>query len=407
MTVQLPKAFGFLFKPSRYKVAYGGRGSAKSHSFAITLLLLGMTKPLFILCAREFQNSIKDSVHKLLSDKIGELKLDGFYSIQKNYIIGQNGTTFLFEGLKMNTQSIKSYEGIDICWVEEANYVSEDSLNILIPTIRKENSEIWFSFNPDLVDDPVFKRFVANQRPDALVRKVSWRDNPWFSKAMKAELDWDRSSDPDKYSFIWEGELRKSSSKAIFSGKYSIRPVPEATKDTIFYIGADWGYAADPAAVIRCWIDHPELPQLQQTLYIDKESYGVKVEIDNFPQMMDAVLPKKEWPVTCDSQKPEMVSHLNRRGYNCYSAQKGAGSVERGIKFLRNFKEIVIDPKCTHTCDEFRLYSYKIDPKTNDILPVIVDAHNHLIDSLRYATEKLQKATNLTETGASVLASLF
>jgi phage terminase large subunit len=170
-----------------------------------------MQQPLRILCARELQNSIGDSVHKLLSDLISQYNLT-FYEVQKAVIRGANGTEFIFKGLKYNANEIKSTEGIDIAWVEEAEKVSDASWEMLVPTIRRDNSEIWISFNTKNITDPTYQRFVVNQSPDMLVRRVSWRDNPFFPAVLDAERKRLEVDDPTAYAHIWEGEpdLRRS-----------------------------------------------------------------------------------------------------------------------------------------------------------------------------------------------------
>jgi phage terminase large subunit len=216
--VEFPQKLKFLFKAgARYRVAYGGRGGAKSWGFARALLILGASKPLRILCAREIQKSIKDSVHQLLTDQIAALGLDSFYTIQNNQITGKNGTQFGFEGLKHNITNIKSWEGADICWVEEAHTVSKSSWDVLIPTIRKENSEIWITFNPELEEDETYQRFVINKPPNAEVVKVNWNDNPWFPDVLLKELEYMREKDPTGFKTVWEGECRQAIEGAIFA----------------------------------------------------------------------------------------------------------------------------------------------------------------------------------------------
>jgi phage terminase large subunit len=206
-----------LFEKSRYKVAYGGRGGAKSWGIARALLIKGAKDPMRILCAREFQTSIKDSVHKLLCDQIEALGLLGFYEITQNSIRGKNGTEFAFAGLKNNIANIKSYEGVDIAWVEEAQTTSRLSWNILIPTIRKQDSEIWISFNPELETDETYQRFVLKPPADCIQIKINWSDNPWFPDTLMLEKDALKDRDLEAYNQVWEGLCRQSVDGAIFA----------------------------------------------------------------------------------------------------------------------------------------------------------------------------------------------
>lgn len=231
---ELPHKLGFLLEMHRYKVAYGGRGAAKSRSFAAALLNLGAAQRLRILCAREIQRSIKDSVHKLLSDTIEALGLGGFYQVLETEIRGRNGTEIIFSGLAGHTvESIKSFEGIDIVWVEEAQSVSKRSWDVLIPTIRAENSEIWVSFNPDMDTDDTYRRFVVNPPPGAAVVKMNWQDNPWFPAVLNAEREHALRFAPDDYANIWEGACKTSVAGAIYSRELAamyedrrVRPLP-------------------------------------------------------------------------------------------------------------------------------------------------------------------------------------
>lgn len=215
--IQIPKAFSGLFEPKRFKVFYGGRGGAKSHNMARVLLVQAMQKPLRILCARELQNSIGDSVHRLLADLVAQYKLDHFYEVQKAAILGKNGSEFIFKGLKYNSTEIKSTEGIDICWIEEAEKVSDASWEMLIPTIRKPNSEIWVSFNTKNTTDPTYQRFVAKQDDDMLVKKVSWQDNPFFPEVLNKERLRLKTNDHEAYLHVWEGEPDTRRSGAIYA----------------------------------------------------------------------------------------------------------------------------------------------------------------------------------------------
>jgi phage terminase large subunit len=207
----------FLFEPHRYKVLYGGRGGKKSWDMARALLILGTKSPERILCTREFQNSISDSVHKLLSDQITELGLNSFYQVLQTSIKGPNNTEFLFAGLRHNISNLKSYEGVTKVWVEEAQNTSKNSWKTLIPTIRREGSEIWASFNPELEEDETYQRFVINPPPNAKVLKVGWQDNPWFPDVLRQEMDYLKEKDYDSYLNVWEGYCRQTLDGAVFA----------------------------------------------------------------------------------------------------------------------------------------------------------------------------------------------
>ena len=218
MRVNLPAWSEFLTRPSRYKVAYGGRGSGKSWAFAMMLLLEGAKEPHRILCAREVQKSLKDSVHQLLTDQIVLMGLQDFYEITESEIRGKNGTLFVFAGLKSNSvATIKSFEGVTRCWVEEAQSVSKRSWDILIPTIRAPNSEIWITFNPELEQDETFQRFVVNPPGNCSTVKVNWDQNPWFPETLRLEKDSLRERDPIAYQTVWEGVCRQTIDGAIFA----------------------------------------------------------------------------------------------------------------------------------------------------------------------------------------------
>ena len=215
--IEIPSAFEPLFYPKRYKAYYGGRGAAKSHNFARVLLIKGMQNPLRIVCAREIQKSIKDSVHQLLSDIIKLHGLDNFYDVLDTEIRGKNGTKFIFRGLKHNTTDLKSLEGADVLWIEEAENVSDKSYEIVIPTIRKEGSEIWVSFNVKNINDPTYQRFVAQQHDDVFAKKVSWRDNPFFPKVLDNERKKLEAEDPEAYQHVWEGMPDTRRSGAVYA----------------------------------------------------------------------------------------------------------------------------------------------------------------------------------------------
>lgn len=378
--LEFPVAFQGLFRPARYKVFYGGRGSGKSWNVARALILEASAKPIRVLCAREFQTSIRDSVHKLLADRIDEMGLTSFFKVTDKSITSTAGAEFLFKGLRLNIQEVKSTEGIDRCWVEEAQTVSAESWQTLAPTIRKPGSEVWITFNPGQDTDPTFQRYVLNADPDWIVQKVGWEDNPWFPDVLDIERRRDLAVDPDAYDWIWNGHCRKISEAVIFRNRVSVEPF-ETPSDARFHFGADWGFANDPTALVRCWIK-------DDVLYIDHEAFGFGVEIDHLKSdVFDAVPGSQDWPIRADSARPETISYVRRQGFNISPAEKWPGSVEDGVEHLRGFKRIVVHERCKHIAQEFRLYSYKVDRVTGDVLPIIVDKHNHGIDALRYALD--------------------
>ncbi|MDU7837671.1 MAG: PBSX family phage terminase large subunit [Pantoea sp.] len=371
-----------LFKPIRYKVFHGGRGGAKSWGIARALVIMAASKKLRVLCTREVQNSIKDSVHKLLKDQIEMLGLNPWFRITNETITSACGSEFLFKGLRFVPLGIKSTEGVDICWVEEAQSVSADSWDILVPTIRKEGSEIWVSFNPGEEKDPTYQRFVVNPPDDSITVEVNYYDNPYLPETLRKEMEYCKRVDYEAYEHVWLGKPKSISEAVIFKQRYRVEAFPDdlwQKADRLFF-GADFGFANDPSTLIRMFM-------LGTKLYIEYEAYGVGVELDEMAQFYDSVPEARRWPIKADSARPETISHIARQGFSIDAAAKWKGSVEDGITYLKGFEEIIIHERCKHTADEFRLYSYKVDKKTNEILPVIVDAHNHCIDAIRYGLD--------------------
>lgn len=217
MNVAIPEKLSFLFEPSRFKAAYGGRGGVKSWNFARALLVLGRARRLRIACARETMKSIEDSVHKLLKDQIEAMGMAGFYRIGKKLILGRNGTEFTFHGLRdKSVHNIKSLESADVLWVEEAQNVSKNSWQTVIPTIRKAGSEIWVSFNPVLESDETYQRFVVNPPPGCVTVKTTWRDNPFLSEELRADIAHMQATDPDEYEHVYEGVCKAAVPGAVY-----------------------------------------------------------------------------------------------------------------------------------------------------------------------------------------------
>lgn len=371
-----------LFQPKRYKTFHGGRGGAKSWAAARALVIMAASKKLRILCTREVQNSIKDSVHKLLKDQIEMLGLNPWFRITNESITSASGSEFLFKGLRFDPLGIKSTEGVDICWVEEAQSVSSDSWAILIPTIRKEGSEIWVTFNPGEESDPTYQRFIVTPPDDSIKVEVNYYDNPYLPETLRKEMEYCKRIDYEAYEHIWLGKPKSISDSVIFRNRYRVEAFPDdlwQQADRLFF-GADFGFANDPSTLIRMFM-------IDTRLYIEYEAYGVGVELDEMPQFYDSIPEVRKWPVKGDNSRPETISYLARQGFSIDAAAKWKGSVEDGVTYLKGFEEIIIHERCKHTADEFRHYSYKVDKKTGDILPVIVDKFNHCIDAIRYGLD--------------------
>lgn len=385
MIIQLPdKCRQVLATKARYKVLYGGRGSAKSWSVARYLVAKAAWLPLRILCTREMQNSIKDSVYRLLLDQIEYLKLEKYYVATKDSIKGIYGSEFLFKGLRHNISEIKSTEGIDIVWVEEAEKVIEDSWSVLIPTIRKNDSEIIVTFNPEEEKSATRKRFVISPPPDAAVAEVNFTDNPWFPEVLRREMEYDKKVDFEKYEHVWCGKPKKYAIAVIFKNKVFVEEF-ETPTDVQLYFGADFGFSNDPSVLGRMFIQN-------NCLYIDYEAYAVGIEIDELERFYDMVPDSRKWKITADSARPDTISYLSQRQFNIVGSEKGKGSVEDGIEFLRSFEKIIIHPRCRGAIDNFTNYKWKQDRHTEEILPIPAAGSDHWPDTARYALESYIKA---------------
>lgn len=401
--------------PVRHRAAHGGRGSTKSHSFARVLLFRGGVKPERILCGREIQKSIEGSVKQLLDDLIPQMGFgptngDGFYQSLTREIRARNGTTVDFVGLRSNIDSIKSQEGFTLAYINEARSVSQASINKLTPTIRAKGSEIWWDWNPENDKDPVDAMFRGQYPPPgSVVRQVNYFDNPWFGDPLKSEMEWDKRRDPDKYAHIWLGEYLRNSEARVFKN-WKVEEF-ETPDDARFYFGADWGFSVDPSVLVRMFIGRmgnaaPIADPKGRTLFIDFEAYAVGCEIDHTPALFAGTDDRKRWenpsnhkgvpgallwPITADSARPETISYMNKRGFRITPAIKGAGSLEEGVTFLQNY-DIVVHPRARHVVDELTLYSWKTDPLTGAVLPVLEDKKNHTIDACRYALESVRRS---------------
>lgn len=388
MEVYIPtKAIPVIGSDARYKVLEGGRGGGKSYAFADMLIVNSLKKPLRILCTREMQNSIRDSVHRLLADRISALGFDDFFVVKRDEIVSRNGSLFIFKGLRHNISEIKSTEGIDICWVEEAEKVSEESWRILIPTIRQEHSQIWISFNPEDEKSATHRRFILDPPPNCRRAHLIYSDNIYFPEVLRKEMEYDRRVDYEKYLHVWEGQVKRYSNAVIFHDKIEVTDF-ETPEGVQFHFGADWGFSNDPTVLGRMFIK-------DNCLYIDYEFYAVGVEINELERAFDTVPESRKWQITADSERPDTISFMRQKGFNIIGAKKGKGSVEDGIQFLRSFEKIIIHPRCRGAVDNFGNYKWKTDRITQEILPIPADGSDHWPDSARYALEGYIKAEGL------------
>lgn len=396
--IRLPPKLIPLFSPARgsvrYRCAYGGRGSGKSFNFAKMAAVWGYAEPLRILCTREIQNSIKESFHAELKAAIAsEPWLADHYEVGVDYLRGRNGTEFIFRGLRHSMSAIRSMAKIDLAIIEEAEDVPETAWQQLIPTIRAPKSEIWAIWNPRLDGSPVDNRFIKHTQESALVVEMNYSDNPWLPDVLKEEMRGDRERlDPNTFAHVWEGAYLVNSDAQILSGKWRVAEFePDKNWDGPYH-GLDFGFANDPTTANRVWIDGDRL-------MVEREAHRVGLELDHTAQHVNHHIPDAHrYAIRADCARPESISHLKRHGLPCIEGvHKWQGSVEDGIAFLRSFREIVIHPRCEETIREARLYSYKVDRHTGDVLPQPVDAYNHHWDAIRYALEPLMRRRNFNE----------
>lgn len=370
-----------------YAFIPGGRGGGRSRSVGAYIILRMRMPGLRVLCAREIQFSIRDSVHLLLRDEIERQGLGqsgtGEFTVTDAEIRHQNGNFIMFRGLHKNIDSLKSIEGLNLVWIEEAQSVSKESIDKLIPTvIRNKGAQFIFSFNPENESDPVWI-FMKSNPPRSIVLWMSLDDNPWATDDLRAQRAHDYATDPDNAAWIWGGQLRKNSGAVVLRGKVSIREFEAQPSWDGPYYGIDWGFATDPTAANRAWVHNG-------ALWIDYEAHGVHSEIDELPELLMGIPGLDSHISRGDNSRPETISYLTRHGFpRIQPCRKWPGSIEDGIAHLRGYSEIVIHPRCEHTIIESRLYSHKVDRLTGDVLPDIVDKHNHHIDALRYALQPI------------------
>ena len=385
--VVLPDKLVPVFAPARgavqYRGAYGGRGSGKSFNFAKMAAIWGFVEPLRVLATREYQGSIKESFYaELRSAIMSEAWLSSAYVIGTDFIKGKNGTEFIFMGLRRSINSIRSLAQIDLTVVEEAEDVPENSWLMLEATVfRRPKSELWAVWNPRLKGSPVDLRFRVNPPKNGVFVEMNYGDNPFFPPGLETlRAREERRLDPDTYSHVWEGQYLTNSHAQVYHGKWRVAEFEPGPDWDGPYQGGDFGFSQDPLAAVRCWI-------YDEALFVEYEAGAVGLEIDDAPEFLNVHIPGfSEYVSRWDNARPESISYFSRNGVpRAEAADKWNGSVEDGIGFIRGFKAIVIHPRCVNVMKEMKLYSYKVDRYTGDILPVVVDANNHYMDAIRYA----------------------
>ena len=403
LNLRLPAKLAGLYQPRRYKVMHGGRGGGKSHGVAEVLLDMAARNPLRILCAREVQKSMRDSVHRLLKDKVVKLGLQGFYEVLDNEIRGANGSLFLFSGLQSHTvDSIKSFEGVDIVWVEEAHGVSKKSWDVLIPTIRKECSEIWLTLNPDMDTDETYTRFIARRSPDTWVCEINWRDNPWLPSVLDQERKKAKMMDPDSYDHIWEGKPRRVAEGAIYRHEieaiYSEGRVCPVPYDPGLPVHTVWDLGWNDSMVIGMVQRGPQDVRIID--YIEDSHrtldwYVAQLEKRPYRWGTD-FLPHdgatKNFQTGKSTQQQLMA--MGRRDVQVLSAM----NVEEGIKLARMlFPRCFFDEsKTARLLECLRRYRRAMHTKTDEPMAPLHDEFSHGADMYRYIGQAVDLMRNST-----------
>ncbi len=377
-------------KPVRYKIFYGGRGAAKSMGAIEAAVREADEESHRYLCAREYQNSIRDSSHKLIKDTIYRLGREFRFKVGNDYIRNlHTGSEFLFKGLHNNDSGIRSTQGISRCLVEEAQAVGDSSWRSLIPTIRDPGSQIWILYN--LIDekDATHQRFVVKPRSRSIIHKINYDSNPHFPEELRQEMEDDKERDYHLYEHIWLGMPLRRNNAQVYGGKWRVEEFPDNlwTFAPRLFFGADFGFSQDPATLIRFFI-------YENKLYIEFEAYSTGIELNEYDEFYKSVPGSKDWPIKADNARPETISHIaGNFGYNISGAEKWEGCIKDGITHIRGYDEVIIHPRCVNTINEARLYRYKVDEKQLDeygqptVLPLIIDKFNHAWDAVRYGLD--------------------
>jgi len=392
-----PKLIPVFQGRSRYRGCHGGRGSAKTRSFALMTAIDGFRLGRagisgMMLCAREHLNSLDESSMEEVKQAINSVPwLAAYYELGEKYIRSRDGRIkYGFTGLRHNLDGVKSKARILRAWVDEAENVSEAAWRKLIPTVRDQaadggwQSEIWLTWNPESPTSATNQRFRVNVPDDAKIVELNWQDNPWFPDVLNAERLEDLVKRPDTYDHIWEGKYLVITDAQVFRGLFEVDEFAIGANFDGPYHGLDFGFSQDPTAAVQCYIQG-------KTLYIRREAVKKKLELDATPQFLADRIPQIcLHKIRADSARPESISYLKNHGMpGVLAAKKGPGSVEDGVAFIKSFDRVVIHPDCPEVAREFRTYSYRVDRLSGDVLPDLLDTDNHCIDAIRYALEPM------------------
>ncbi len=400
LNLNTPRVFLPALEPAKYIAIYGGRGSGKSH-FAAELVVEGhLMEKRFSVCGRETQKSLENSSKKLIEHKIESMNAGAYFEVQDRRILSKLGGKIIFEGLgNHTTESIKSLAEFDEIWVDEAQCLSQHSIDILRPTLRKSGARFMFTWNPSSPTDPIDLMFRTGKPPPrSVIIQANYSDNPFFPDILHEEMTYDKERDYDKYLHVWEGQYAQNSEARVF--KNWVIEECEPGPESIIRCGADWGFSIDPSVLVRTWMDG-------KALYIDYEAYQIGCEIDNLPDLLMSVPDSEIWPLVADNARPETISYLRKHGFpKILPAIKGARSLEEGVEFLKSYN-IIVHPRCKHLISELTMYSYKIDEHTGQVLPMLEDKNNHCIDALRYACEAVRRSAKKSVVVSRKIAPTF
>lgn len=394
-TILIPERMELLLYPRRFKVFYGGRGSAKSRSCISYLIEKARFRNSRVGCFREIQNSIKESSYAELVDEINRKGHTQEYRCVDGEITHHTTRSkFVFRGLWRNITAIKGMAGLTDVFCEESENISQVSWDTLIPTVRAAGSEIIIVFNPNKETDPTWTNFVEPyidkmvdgiyQDNDIVVVNVNYVHNPWFTEELKQHMNQMKVVDYDRYLWVYEGKFNKRSDEQVFGGKWRIDNFDVKPEWHGPYFGMDFGFSTDPTAMVEVYIE--ELPGGRRNIYINREYGKVGLEITDTPAAMEQSFPmakRARWYADC--ARPETISHIKRSGFDIHPCTKWPGSVEDGVTWLRGCDSIIIHDRCKEMQNEAAMYSYKVDKLTGNVLTDIVDAFNHFWDAVRYA----------------------